>query len=91
MPTFWERAAHPVYGMFSLYFNIVILVNSHFGCEGGTLVLIALVHGHCLSFTFACISFFTDTLDPTSIKLVVPSCSIETARWFKMMHHAMLR
>ena len=46
MGTFWERAAHSVYRMFSLYFDIVILVISHFGVEGGTLV------GLCLSFTF---------------------------------------
>ena len=38
--------------MFSLYFDIVILVISHFGFEGWTLVLIASVPGHCLSFTF---------------------------------------
>ena len=30
---------------------IVILVISHIGFEGGTLVLIASVPGHCLSFT----------------------------------------
>ena len=49
MATFWERAAHSVYRMFSLYFDIVIVVISHFGFEGGTLVLIASVPGHCLS------------------------------------------
>ena len=38
--------------MYSLYFDIVILVISHFGFEGGTLVLIVSVPGHCLSFTF---------------------------------------
>ena len=43
MDTFWERAAHSIYRMFSLYFDIVSLVISHFGFEGGTLVLIALV------------------------------------------------
>ena len=48
MATFWEIAAHSVYRMFF----IVILVTSHFGFEGGTLVLIAPVPGHCLSFTF---------------------------------------
>ena len=52
MATFWERAAHSVYRMLSLYFDIVILVIFHFGFEGGTLVLIALVPGHCLYFTF---------------------------------------
>ena len=52
MATFWERAAHPVYHMFSLYIDIVILVISHFGFEGGTLVLIASVPGHCSTFTF---------------------------------------
>ena len=36
--------------MFSLYFDIVILGISHFGFEGGTLVLIVSVPGHCLSF-----------------------------------------
>ena len=51
MVTFWERDAHSVYRMYSLYFNIVILVISHFGFEGGTLVLIAPVPGHCFSFT----------------------------------------
>ena len=52
MATFWERAAYSVYRMFSLYFDIVILVISHFGFEGGTLVLIASVPGYCVSFTF---------------------------------------
>ena len=53
MATFWERAAHSVYRMFSFYFdfNIVFLFISHFGFEGGTLVLIASVSGYCLSFT----------------------------------------
>ena len=38
---------------FSLYFEvIVILVISHFGFEGGALVLIASFSGHCLSFPF---------------------------------------
>ena len=35
-----------------VFLLIVILVISHFGFEGGTLVLIALVPDHCLSFTF---------------------------------------
>ena len=54
MATFWERAAHSVDHMFSLYSSwlIVMLVICHFGFEGGTLVLIASVPGHCLSFTF---------------------------------------
>ena len=43
---FWERAAHSVYCMMFLYFDIVILVISHFGFEGGTLVLIASISGH---------------------------------------------
>ena len=43
MATFWERAAHSVYHMFSLYFD--------FGFECGTLVLIASFPGHCLHFT----------------------------------------
>ena len=38
--------------MLSLYFDIVILVISHFSFEGGTLVLVASDPGHCLSFTF---------------------------------------
>ena len=33
------------------YIFTVFLVISHFGFEGGTLVLIASVPGHCLSFT----------------------------------------
>ena len=48
MATFWERAAHSVYHLFSLYFIVI----SHFGFEGRTLVLIASVPGLCLSFTF---------------------------------------
>ena len=40
--------------MYSLCYDLlyVILVISNFGFEGGTLVLIASVHSHCLSFTF---------------------------------------
>ena len=46
MATFWERAAHLVNRMFSLLWLFVALVVSHFGFEGGTLVLIASVPGH---------------------------------------------
>ena len=38
--------------MFSLYLTMQSLVISHFGFEGGILVLIASVPGHCLPFTF---------------------------------------
>ena len=34
MATIWERAAHSFYRMFSLYFDIVILVFFTFGFEG---------------------------------------------------------
>ena len=37
--------------MFSLYFDIITLVISHISFDGRTLVLIASVPGHCLSFT----------------------------------------
>ena len=47
MATFWERAAHSVCHMLSLYFDFLY----HFGFEGETLVLIASVSGLCLSFT----------------------------------------
>ena len=53
MAAFQEKALHSVYCMFSLYFDIVILVISHFGFEGRTLVLIASVPDHWLSFTFS--------------------------------------
>ena len=46
MATFWERNAHLVYRMFSLYCDIIISVISHFGFEGMTLVIIASVPGH---------------------------------------------
>ena len=36
----------------------MVLVISHFGFEGETLVLIALVPGHCLSFTYFLLNFF---------------------------------
>ena len=54
MATFWERAAHLVYHVFSLYYDrlFVILLISNFGFESGTLVLIASVPDHCLPFTF---------------------------------------
>ena len=53
MVTFWERAAHSVYRYFLPVFRLIlILVISHFGFEGRTLVRIASVPGHCLSFTF---------------------------------------
>ena len=49
MITFWERAAHSVNRMFM---SIYILVVSHFGLEGGTVVLISPVHGHWTPLTF---------------------------------------
>ena len=52
MASFWERAGYSIYRMFPLYFDIVVLVISHFGFEGGTLVLIASVPGRCLFLTF---------------------------------------
>ena len=52
MATFGERAAHSVYHMPSLHFDIVILVISHFGFEGGTLILITSFPGHFLYFIF---------------------------------------
>ena len=51
MSTFWEKVAHSVYRMFSLYFDNVILVLFHFSFEVETLVLVASVPGHCLPFT----------------------------------------
>ena len=45
MATFWERAAHLVSHMFSLYFNLLyVLLLYNFGCVGKTLVMI----GHYL-------------------------------------------
>ena len=53
MAIFWERAAHSVDHMFSLYFDYLYFLGiSRFGFEGGIWVLIAPVHGHCLPFTF---------------------------------------
>ena len=49
MATFWERAAHSVNRMMSLLYLV-----SHLGFEGGTLVLIATVTGHCLPFNVDC-------------------------------------
>ena len=52
----WEIAAHSVFKPNVHFVNllvIVILVISHFGFEGGTLVLIAAVPGHCFSFTYS--------------------------------------
>ena len=48
--TSWERAARSVYRS-SLCIFTYCNFSSHFGFEGGTLVLFASVRGHCLSFT----------------------------------------
>ena len=48
MATFWERVAHSVNRTYSL----LCLFDSHFGFEGGTLVLIASVPAHCLPLIF---------------------------------------
>ena len=45
--TFWERAAHSVYSMFSLSCLFEALVVSLFCFEGRTLFLIVSVPGHC--------------------------------------------
>ena len=52
MASFLERAAHSVDHIFSLLCLFVPLVVLHFGFDGGTLILIALVPGNCLPFTF---------------------------------------
>ena len=53
MATFWERAAHSVGHMFSLYFDyFLIVVIPRFGFEGWIWVLIASVPGLCILFTF---------------------------------------
>ena len=49
---FWEGAARSVCCVFFVCWLVVVLLISHFGFEGGRLVLIASVRGHCLSFTF---------------------------------------
>ena len=63
MATFWERAAHSVNRMFSLLCLYVALVVFHFSFEGGTLVLIASVSGHCLP------NFFGKTKRRSTCKL----------------------
>ena len=55
MPLFGEIAAHSVYRMFCLHYDLVI---SHFGFEGGTLLLIATVPSHCLAFYFSYFPLF---------------------------------
>ena len=50
MTTFWGRVAYSVNRVFVLC-PVVILVISHFGFEGETLILIALVPGHNVPFT----------------------------------------
>ena len=52
MVTFWERAAHSVNRVSSLFCLFVAFVVSHFVFEGRSLVLIASVPCHCLLFTF---------------------------------------
>ena len=53
MATFWKRAAHSVNRMFSLVLSLfVILVVFHVCIADGTVVLIAPLPGHSLSFTF---------------------------------------
>ena len=55
MATSWERAAHLANDVLFVLYLICNLVVSHFGFEGGTIVLIAPIPGHCLSFTFCMI------------------------------------
>ena len=60
MATFWAIAGHSVCRMFFFVFILIVnLVISHFGFEGGTLVLIASVPGHCSFFTF-CLQFIME-------------------------------
>ena len=52
MATFWESCSFGLPYVLFVFWLIIILVISHFGFEGGTLVLIASVPDNCLSFTF---------------------------------------
>ena len=62
MATFWLRAARSVYRMFFLYFDLLywVLTISHFGFEGGTLVLIApvLVLAYLLLYILSLIFYY---------------------------------
>ena len=51
MVTFWRRAANSVNHMLSLLCLFVVLVVSILCFEGGNLVLIAPVPGHCFPFS----------------------------------------
>ena len=51
MATFSERAAHMLPCVLIVLCLYVILVISHYGFDGRTLVLMASVPGHCLPFT----------------------------------------
>ena len=50
--TFLERAVHSVDSNFSSYSVHLIFVMPHFGFDDSIFVLIVLVPGHCLPFTF---------------------------------------
>ena len=56
MAILWEKAAHSVDHIFSLFLTIlrIILVISRFGFVGWIWVLIASVSGLCIVFTFFC-------------------------------------
>ena len=58
MATYWEKAAHSAYDMFSWYkFLIVNLVFSHLGFGVGIFFLIALFPDRCLLVPFYFFSF----------------------------------
>ena len=67
MATLWERTAHSVYRMSSLYLTFCNF-SSHFGFEGGTSVLIESVPGQCLSFTFCIIKDDGKLINNSKIK-----------------------
>ena len=59
MANFWERAAHSVDHMFSLYFDnfLVLVLFFRFGFEGRIWVLIAPVPSRCILVTFTAVTW----------------------------------
>ena len=59
---------------------IVILVGSHFSLEGGTVVLIAPITGHCLPFTFyplGCIGLKYEPTTSEGFVMLTRPCNLD--------------
>ena len=82
-PPFGKTAAHSVDHMFSVYFDLfIILVSSRLGFEGWICVLIASVPDLCIRFSFINCLFLSERVESSQDTIKLQSPSIKCSKGY---------